>query len=460
MTQPDVESATPVQGRRALTVGLLAGVVGVAFETVAVATAMPQAAKELGNLGLYAWAFTLFVLGMVFSTALAGRLADRVGPVKPLAIGTALFVAGLLAAGAAESMLVLVAARFLQGVGGGAMNLCLMVVVAHTFDERERASMMTAFSVCWVMPAFLGPPISAAITHRWGWHWVFWCLIPLILAATVLAARPLLQLQAAHRPHPPEDARPVPLWAAGLAALAVAGLQAAGQLLDWRGAALGALALVTLFVAVPPLMPPHFLRMGHGLSAVVWARACQAGAFFATEAFLPLSLVEQRGMSLFKAGLALTIGSLGWTLGSWIQSRPWFRLRRDQIIQLGLACSAFGIVALAISAWHPRGTLPLAAVGWTVGGFGMGLAIASGSLAVMALSEPAQLGRNTSSLQTAEGLGNSLIGAVAGTIFHSLHASAPGNHTFGWVFVATGLCSLFGILAARRIGPVRNASAS
>lgn len=445
-------------GRRALTVGLLAGIVCVAFESVAVATAMPQAAKELGSLGLYAWAFTLFVLGMVFSTALAGRLADRVGPVKPLAIGTALFLVGLLLAGAAPSMLVLVLARFLQGVGGGAMNLCLMVVVAHAFDEHERASIMTAFSFCWVMPAFLGPPISAAITRHWGWHWVFWSLVPLLLAASALAARPLMALQRSHEPDH-EGADPVPLWAAAVAAACVAALQGAGQMLDWRGAALGAAALAGLLVAVPRLMPPGFLRVGRGLSAVVWSRACQAGAFFAAESFLPLSMVELRGMSLFRAGLALTIGSLGWTVGSWVQSRPWFGLRRDQIIQLGVACTAFGLVAIALSSWHPRGTLLLAAVGWTVGGFGMGLAIASGSLAVMALSEPAQLGRNTSSLQTAEGLGNAMTGAVAGTIFHSLHGSAAGNHTFGWLFTAAALACLAGLLAAARIGHVRNASA-
>ncbi|MEL4358701.1 MULTISPECIES: MFS transporter [unclassified Luteococcus] len=461
MTQPDASTPdAPVAGRAALTVGLLAGVVCVAFETVAVATAMPQAAKELGNLGLYAWAFTLFVLGMVFSTALAGRLADRVGPVRPLAIGTALFLAGLLVAGAAPSMLILVLARFLQGVGGGAMNLCLMVVVAHAFDERQRAGIMTWFSVCWVMPAFLGPPISAAITHRWGWHWVFWALVAPLVAATALAARPLARLHAEHRAPDPGQAKPVPLWAAGLAALSVAALQGAGQILGWRGALLGAMALLGLGVSVPPLMPPRFLRVGQGLSAVVWSRAAQAGAFFATEAFLPLSLVELRGMTLFRAGLALTIGSLGWTVGSWVQSRPWLRLRRDQIILLGVGCSAVGIAAMALSAWHPQGTLPLAAVGWTVGGFGMGLAIASGSLAVMTLSEPAQLGRNTSSLQTAEGLGNALIGALAGTIFHALHASSSEQRTFGLVFAATAACGLFGILTAGRIGPVRNASAA
>lgn len=453
--QPDRTAA--VRGRRALMVGLLSGVVCVAFESVAVATAMPQAAKELGGVGLYAWAFTLFVLGMVFSTALAGRLSDRVGPVKPLALGTLVFLLGLLLAGAAPSMLVLVAARFLQGVGGGAINLCLMVVVARAFDERERASIMTMFSFCWVMPAFLGPPIAAFITHRFGWHWVFWFLVPLLVGAAVLSARPLAELQRAHLPQT-DGANPVPLWAAGLAALAAALLQGATQLLGWRGAVLGVVALGLLLLAVPRLMPPGFLRMSAGLSAVVWTRACQAGSFFAAEAFLPLSLVEQRGLSLFQAGLALTIGSLGWTLGSWVQSRPWLRLRRDQIIQLGVACTVVGIASIVLSAWHPGGTLAVAAVGWTVGGFGMGMAIASSSLAVMQLSESAQLGRNTSSLQTAEGLGNALVVGLAGAVFHALHNAAPATTAFGTVFTVTALCAGFGILSASRIGHVRNAS--
>lgn len=447
-----------VHGRRALMVGLLAGVVCVAFESVAVATAMPQAAQDLGQLGLYAWAFTLFVLGMVLSTAVAGRLSDRLGPVKPLAVGTALFLLGLLVAGAASSMLVLVAARFLQGVGGGAMNLCLMVVVARAFEEHERASIMTMFSFCWVMPAFLGPPVAAFITHHLGWHWVFWALVPLLLVAVAVSVRPLVELDRAHLPGA-GDANPVPLWAAVLAAASAALLQGASQLLGWLGAVMAVAAVGMLLLSVPRLMPPGFLRVRPGLSAVVWSRACQAGGFFAAESFLPLSLVELRGLSLFQAGLALSIGSLGWTLGSWVQSRPWLRLRRDQLIQLGLACTLAGILAIVLAAWHPGGTLAVAAVGWTVGGFGMGLGIASGSLAVMQLSEDAQLGRNTSSLQTAEGLGNAMIGGLAGGIFHALQADAAPSATFGLVFTAVALCSAFGVVASLRIGRVRNATA-
>ncbi|MGO4956048.1 MFS transporter [Luteococcus sp. Sow4_B9] len=457
MPEGQARSTPPVAARRRLMAGVLAGVVCVAFESVAVATAMPAAARELGGMGLYAWTFTLFVLGMVFSTAVAGRVSDRVGPIPPLAIGTATFVVGLLVAGAAHSMPVLVAARFLQGIGGGAVNLSLMVVVALAFREDERASVMTWFSVCWVMPAFLGPPISAAITNHFGWHWVFWALVPPLIAAAGLAAGPLVQLQRNHQAEP-EEGNPVPLWAALGAALGVAALQVAGQWLGWRGAALAAAALVLLLVAVPKLMPPGFLTMRSGLAAVVWARACQAGAFFAAESFLPLGLVEMRGMSLFQAGLALTIGSLGWTLGSWVQARPWLSLRRDQIIVVGMACTCAGIGAIAVGAWHPSGTLALMAVGWTVGGFGMGLSIASGSLAVMALSSGSELGRNTSSLQTAEGLGNSVVVGLAGTIFHALHSATTAQHTFGWVYLAAMAATIVGLVAAARIGPVRNAS--
>lgn len=438
--------------QRALLVGLLTGVVAVAFESVAVATAMPAAVEELGGTRLYAWAFTLFVLGMTFATVVAGRIADRRGPVGPLVGGGAVFLVGLLLAGASQTMPLLVLARFLQGLGGGAMNLCLMVVVANVFDESRRATIMTWFSVCWVLPAFVGPPVSALVTRQWGWHWVFWGLVPVVLGAGALSARPLARVRAAHRPHPDGDDRAVPIWAAGGAAAGVALLQVAGQLLGWRGALAAVLALVTLAVCVPRLMPPRFWQVGQGLPAVVWTRACQAGAFFAAETFLPLSWVEQRGLKLWQAGLVLTIGSLGWTLGSWLQSRPWLRYRRDQIIVVGIAATVLGIALVVVSSWSPRGTLWLAVLGWTVAGLGMGLAIASTSLAVMTLSPARSLGRNTSSLQVAEGLGNSLVAGLAGTIFYSLHGRTP--LAFAALFALAALAALLGLVTALRIGPV------
>lgn len=467
MTTGEQQAVTRVHGRSALLAGLLAGVLCVAFESVAVATAMPRAAAELGGLSIYAWAFTLFVLGMVLSTVVAGRMSDRLGPVRPLALGVALFVVGLLVAGSARSMLVLVLARFVQGMGGGFINLCLMVVVSLVYDERERAAIMTWFSFCWVMPAFLGPPLAALITHHWGWHWVFWSLVPCIVVACLVALRPVLELHAVHAvgAHAAGEpgADPIPLWAAGLGAVGVALVQASGQLLDARATVLwGVLALVGALAAlgagVPRLMPDGFWRMRPGLPAVMWTRAAQAGAFFAGESFMPLSMNLERGFSPFHAGLLLTIGSLGWTVGSWVQSRGWLRLRRDQIVLAGVCATAVGIGAVDLASWFPRHTLAVVATGWVLAGFGMGLAIASTSLAVMALSSQRLMGRNTSSLQTAEGLGNCLVSGAAGTAFHALHQGHAPSTTFGVLFLVAALAAVLACVAGRRIGPVQNAS--
>lgn len=78
--------------------------VAIAFETIAVATAMPAAARDLDGLPWYGWAFSLFLIGMLLSTAVTGRLCDQIGPARPLMVGLAIFAVGLVAAGTATSM--------------------------------------------------------------------------------------------------------------------------------------------------------------------------------------------------------------------------------------------------------------------------------------------------------------------------------------------------------------------
>ena len=77
--EPRAEAAASVSQRR-LTIGICINVVAIAFEAIAVATAMPVAARELDGLAYYAWSFSLFVIGMLFATVVAGRLSDRIGP--------------------------------------------------------------------------------------------------------------------------------------------------------------------------------------------------------------------------------------------------------------------------------------------------------------------------------------------------------------------------------------------
>lgn len=443
--------------RRALTVAVFVSVVAFAFESMGVSTAMPRAAQDLDGIGVYAWAFSLFVVGMLAATVASGRMADRVGPLRPLAAGIAAFVVGLVVAGTATTMAQLLAGRFIQGIGAGAANLALYVVVALVYPEDERATVMTWVSTAWVVPSLIGPSVAAWVTETWSWHWVFLGIIGLVAVGAVVGTRPLLAAVARLDGNDAHEQDPVPWWSGMVVAVCAVALQFAGQRAGAGQRGVLEVVLLTgavagLLVALPRMMPPGFLRVRRGISSVVLARALTAGAFFGADAFLPLMLVETRGLSLLMAGGIVTIGSLGWFCGSWLQSRTWLHIPRHRLIIIGQLLIGFGCLGMIVIAALPQVPVGFAAVFWVPAGLGMGLSIASTTLAVMSLSTPAQQGRNSSSLQVGEALGNSVIVGVAGTIFAFLHPGGDLELTFATILAAMGVLALAGSSVATRIG--------
>ena len=247
------------------------------------------------------------------------------------------------------------------------------------------------------------------------------------------------------------------MWAAGLVALGAAALQAAGQRLDWYALGLVALGLAALLFGLPRLMPAGFMRMGRGLSAVILVRGLLPGAFFGGEAFIPLMLVEERGIALLVAGAALTVGAVGWTTGSWLQSQTWLKVRRDRLITLGCASVALGLAIVALTASLPQIWFGVVGVGWIFSGLGMGLAISSTSVAVMSLSGEGEQGRNASSLNLFDALGSGIFVGLAGTIFAALHPGGNLPLTFGVLLAGMSAVAVLSVLASLRIGVIRAA---
>ena len=449
--------AAPVSQRR-LTIGICINIVAIAFETIAVATVMPVAARDLDGLAYYAWSFSAFLIGMLFATVVAGRLSDRIGPAKPLLVGMAIFVGGLLLAGSAQHMIQLVGGRLVQGLGSGLMNTAIFVLVAQAYSRTQRPRMFTFISTAWVLPSFLGPPVSAWLTSQLSWHWVFYAVVPMVVGGGLLVLPTLRRLMYAWVPakSDPDGPRPAPLWAAGAVALAAAALQLAGQRLDWVALGLLVAGLAGLALGLPRLMPDCFAQFGRGLPAVIVTRGLLAGAFVGGEAFVPLMLVEERQVALVLAGAALTIGSVGWTTGSWLQSRPWLKLRRDRLITLGCLSLVLGLGATGLVAFVPDLPYFLVGAGWIFAGLGMGLATSSTSLALMTLSRTAEQGRNASSLNLSDALGAGLFVGVSGTIFVALRTTTDLSVTFGVVLGAMAFVALLAAVTSLRIGPVRN----
>lgn len=459
-----------IVSKKSLVVGLCAGVLAIAFEAMSVSTAMPAAANDLGQKELYAWVFSLFVIGMMATTVIGGRISDRYGPVIPLYVGFGVFGVGLLVSGFAPAMAVLLLGRTLQGIGSGLINIGWAVVLAQAFDATERPKIMGLFSTCWVVPSFVGPPISAWLTRTLSWHWVFFSVLPILVVASVLCARPLAVLRRQHNHDPDgEQPKPVPYWAAIATGLGVAALQFGGQefadakgslpVTIWLALAVGAALLV---VGVPPLLPardePSSPQPSHrgSILAVLGSRFLIAGPFFGAQSFLPLMMVEQHGWSLLLAGGLLTVGAVGWTTASWVQSRSISWLPRGRIILVGNITLALGLAMLDLGASMPALWVGVIAIGWVVAGFSMGLAVTSTSLAVLSLSAPLAQGRNNAALQVSDNLGSSVLVAVAGTIYAAWHPSGNLTLTYGVLMGAMVVATVAGVAISSRIGPLRH----
>src|SRR4051812_2844294 len=447
--------AAPVGARRrSLTIGLCTAVVAVAFEAISVATAMPAAARELDGVDLYAWAFSLFLIGQLFATVAAGRLCDRIGAARPMAGGILVFAVGLVVAATSTTMVQLIAARLLQGLGAGVVGVSMYVVIAQVYDERARPAMFSYISSAWVVPSFVGPAVAAWLTHHLDWRAVFWAVLPVLAIGAAMMLPPVLRAASSPMRTDPSAAPPAALWAAGLAALGAAAVQLAGQQLSPVGLISGAVGVLLVAVSLPNLMPRGFFRFGPGLPPVITVRALIAGAFFGAEAFLPLMLVEQRHLSLLFAGSTLTVGALGWSAGAWLQSRRSFRLPRDRVITLGAGCVLLGVALVTLVAWS-RPWVGLVAVAWVFAGIGMGLATSGTSLATMTLSNSGEQGRNASSLQFGEAFGGGLIVGLGGTVFAAVRPSGDLTQTFGSVLTAMTVVAALAVLASLRTGRIR-----
>ncbi|UCM88336.1 MFS transporter [Streptomyces marincola] len=409
---------------RALTLGCVSTILLIAFEAMAVGTAMPAAAEALDGLALYAFAFSAFFTTSLLGMVLSGQWCDRSGPTAPVLAGVAAFSSGLLLSGAAQSMWVFVLGRAAQGVGGGLVIVALYVTVRRAYPERLRPAALASFSAAWVVPSMVGPVIAGTVTERFGWRWVFLGITALVILPVLVMLPQLRRLgdgRDGEQPAPRFDGRRLRL---AVAVAAGAGLlQLGGQELRWLSLVPVLAGVALLAPSAARLLPRGTFLAGRGLPSVIALRGLISAAYLSTQSFVPLMLVTQRGLTYTQAGLALAASGGLWALGSFAQSRPGAERHRFRLVRLGTVLIAAGVALTplvlfeAVPVWTPALTL-------AIGCFGMGLVTASVGVLVLRLSEPREAGENVASLQVCDSLGNVVMLTVVGTLFAALGGDA------------------------------------
>jgi len=450
-SQEAVDGGPWSRGRWRVTTGVLALVSLVAFEAMAVATAMPVAARDLDGLGLYAWAFTGFLVTILFATALAGQICDRRGPRLPFLGGVAVFALGLVVAGTAQAMVPFILGRLVQGLGAGALVVSLYVVVGQSYPDRLRPQVFSYVSAAWVVPAVVGPLVAGTLAENASWRWVFLGLLPLVVAPVLLLLPRLPGRPAAGQAAQPGAGRVVAaLGLAVGAALAQLGGQQAQHGRPLLGAVTALVGVVGVLAGTRRLMPPGTIRSRRGLPSVVALRGLQAGAFFGVEAFLPLMLVTHRGLSPTAAGTVLTGAAIGWALGAWWQGRPGLRVDRERLPAIGALTVLAGLALVALAV-VPRVPVVVTVLGWILAGSGMGITFSALSVLLFRLSPEAEQGINAAALQMADALVCVLTVGAGGIVYAALRHQ--GGEAFGAVFAGMLVVQAASVLVSTRVTP-------
>ena len=170
---------------------LCAGFLMIVLDMTIVNVALPSIKNDLGfsQAGL-AWVVNAYLIAYGGLLLLAGRLGDLIGRKRIFLLGLAMFTAASLLCGLSVSQPMLIAARFLQGIGGAVCSAVILGMVVTMFPEpAERARAIGVFSFVASAGASIGLLAGGLITQAVSWHWIFFVNLPIGVVIAVLAAR-------------------------------------------------------------------------------------------------------------------------------------------------------------------------------------------------------------------------------------------------------------------------------
>lgn len=401
--------------------GLCFVLILVALDQTVIGTALPTVVAELHGFELYAWVGTSYLLTSIITVPIFGKLGDEHGR-KPFVLAAiVLFTSASMLCGWAQSMLQLVLARGVQGIGGGMLVATTFACIPDLFPEpKSRLRWQIMFSTSFGLANAVGPSMGGYLTEHWGWRSVFFVNLPVGLASLLFVWRYLPRIRhSAHQPSP----------------------------LDWQGSALIALALGSMQLLVewlPQHKPVAWLLILGGVmltSAVLlvwWERRCpnpvlpmnmlsdrhlvplfllslsMGFCMFAVMYYAPLMFQGGFGLSPNQAGLLITPFAVFITVGSIANGRIVTRLSTPNWM-LYVGAGLFWVAAYALTQVHvstPHLTVVLAMM---AGGVGIGMLLPNLTLFTQASAPRHQLGVATAMLQSTRMMGGMLGTALVGT---------------------------------------------
>ncbi len=454
-----ISSAVPTdstaRGFVVVFVGLQAGMMVSGIDGTIVATALPSIVRDLGGVSGIAWVVTAYLLFQVATMPLYGKIGDLYGRKRVLLFALAVFTLGSVLCGFAQSMPELLAARALQGIGGGGVPVLGMAIMGDLIPPRQLGRWLGYQGMLFAAAVIAGPLIGGLFVDHLSWRWAFFVNVPLAIAAAAILI-PRLHLPHRRIEHS-IDFLGSGLLTLGLAALVVLAT-AGGKDVDWVSPESGALALllaacVVAFVlrerhAAEPFVPLRLFQ-NPVLRIAAPLNFTSGMLFYLGVFFLPVFFQEVAGVDATESGLLLIPTMIGTAMATTLAGRRVERTGRYRAWPIvGGVIMTVGVLALTTIDIDTSVAL-VAAMG-TIVGLGIGCAMQTSILAVQNAVDLADMGMGTSTALLARTLGGTigtpLFGAVLAAGLPAHHATAAQfADALPWVFAAAVPVGLFAI---------------
>ena len=422
------------------------------IDTNIVTSAATSIARDFGGKALsqIPWLITAYALAETITQPLYGKLTDRYG-VRPMILSAlALFTAGSILCGLAQSMPVLILFRVLQGLGAAGLLSVTFILIGHLRAERpDEATNGNALSgIMLGLGLICGPLLGGTILNHVTWRWIFWVNIPISIVLF------LVLLTCLHLPTPTHK-RPIDWLAAGWLAMAAATLQLICiwgghdyRWLSWQIISLVALGVGSVMAFTyrqnhfkEPFFPPYLLRL-QTLRALTVLQLLTGIGMAASIIYITLDFQLVHGSSPLHAGLQLIPMAIGVTAGAAVGAallKSGRSIRASLIIGTALCAITLGGLAIV------QTSTPLLILQLLIGALGFGVGIGLGNeLIIIQNSIPLHdLGTATAGVRFIETLGTSAGAAAFGLVFSQALSNATSVHA-----TARAIDIVFGLGAA------------
>lgn len=407
--------------KRITMIGILTAMLLAALDQSIVTPAMPTIGGDLGDPQYLPWIVTSYLLTATAVAPLYGKISDIYGRRSTVYAALGLFLLGSVGAALSPNIFFLIAARAVQGLGGGGLFAMSQILIGDMLPPIERGKYAAWISGMWAVAAIAGPLLGGTLAE-WHWSLIFWLNLPLGIVAMLVINKPLRKLHVATRAHKLDY--PGAALLVGATALLLLLLNWGGTAYAWTSPQILGLAALSLvlwigfgirlaraaepLVSLEVLSNPIVLAGSFGMFMV-------AAANVGLAVYLPVYAQAYLGLSPAGSGYALLGFLLGTTVGAAISGRLTMRVVHVKRLSVfGALVAAVGLVLLGLIAAQTSIVILEAVL--VITGMGLGATFPVTTVSVQNGVDQLHLGVATGMLTFLRSLGSALGVAVLAAI--------------------------------------------